>query len=176
MQMQSTHRINHLRRFALMMAIVTFFLAFDQWTKYLISHSMVLEESIEMVPGFFFITYIRNYGVAFGMFSNLPEVMRQVLVLGLPTLILLFLFILFFWKEFNRSLPTVGLSLIIGGAISNLLDRYVLGYVIDFLEFDLGFMKWPAFNVADSCVTVGGVGLMLYFTFTQGKHTASKSK
>ena len=163
-----------MKRVGLLIAIVGFFVSLDQWTKWLVSHHFMYQESMEVIPGFFFLTYIRNFGVAFGMFSNMPDYIRHVLVLGLPTLILLFLFVLFFWREFRYVLPTLGLSLIIAGAISNLMDRYTLGYVVDFLEFDLGFMKWPAFNVADSCVTVGGVGLMVYFTFFQKQREDSK--
>jgi signal peptidase II len=126
---------------------------------------MVLEQSWEIVSGFFYITYIRNFGVAFGMFSNLAPALRQVLVLVLPCLILVLLLVLYFWKDFQERIPTLGLCLVISGAVSNLLDRFFLGYVVDFLDFDLGLMRWPAFNVADSCVTVGGIGLMIFFTF-----------
>jgi signal peptidase II len=165
----------HLKRLSFLGALVAVVVVADQWTKWLIVESFVLEESVSVISGFFEITHIRNFGAAFGMFSQMSTLIRQLLLLALPIGILIFLCVLFFWKDFQSKFTTLALSLIIAGAIGNMIDRIVQGYVVDFLHFNVGFMWWPAFNVADACVSVGGVMLMIFFTFIHKPSHFSKT-
>lgn len=155
----------NIMRFSFLSSLVIFVVVLDQWTKQLVVNALVLEESIDIIPGFFNLTYIRNFGVAFGMFARMSHSIRTLILLGLPVIILIFLCVLFFWRDFQSWFTTVSLGLIISGAIGNLIDRAFQGYVVDFLDFNLGVMRWPAFNVADICVSVGGIMLLLYFSF-----------
>jgi len=139
----------------------------DQWTKALVLQRMRLHESIEIIPSFFSLTYIRNPGAAFGLFVQMSERFRFFFfpsVTLLVTLVLLHLFIKSIqddhhdgtWQPHthNRWLR-ISVALVIGGAIGNLIDRLRYGEVVDFLDFYIGRYHWPAFNVADSCITVG---------------------
>lgn len=124
----------------------------DQLSKYYISHSMVLHESVPIIPNVFHITYIINSGAAFGILEN-----KRLLF------IVIALFILAGGGYFYRKIPQqyrlfrFGLGLMGGGAIGNLIDRIATGYVIDFFDFRI----WPVFNVADIAI-VCGVATMIY--------------
>ncbi len=154
---------SQLIRTALLGVFLMCLVSLDQWSKYWIVQHMVFNEAIEMIPGFFSIVYTYNLGTAFGLFSQLPDHVRPYVVIALPTLMLFILFILFYTREFRSWIATIALSSVIAGGVGNLIDRYLQGYVVDFLLFDLGFMLWPAFNVADICVSVGGTLLLIYF-------------
>ena len=165
----------YLLRTSFLLSLAALIVVLDQWTKLLVVNSLMLEERIELIPHFFDLTYVRNYGAAFGIFSRFSPSIRQMVLLGLPSLILIFLLALYFWKDFQSRLPTASLALIISGALSNLIDRSAQGFVVDFLDFNLGITHWPAFNLADSCVTVGGILLLVHFSFFHQKHASPSS-
>jgi signal peptidase II len=133
----------------------------DQITKAVVLSTMRLYESIPVIPGLFNLTHIHNPGGAFGFMARQSETVRTLLfvVAALAALVLIF----FFYRRVPASHPLLasGLALVFGGAIGNLIDRIRFGSVVDFLDFYLGEMHWPAFNVADSAVTVG----MLIFVY-----------
>ncbi len=130
-------------------------IALDQLTKAMVMARMELHESIPVVEGFFALTYVRNTGAAFGIFSGLLEQYRVPFLLAVSTLALVVLF----W--FVRTVPTDRRAVIaacggvLGGAIGNMIDRLAYGEVIDFLDVYVGTYHWPAFNVADSAITIG---------------------
>jgi len=134
----------------------------DQLTKWIIDRTMPLHYSIPVIDGFLSLTYIRNTGAAFGIFADSHAAFR------LPFLIVVSLVAIGFILTMLRRLPQqekgliTALSLILGGAIGNLIDRIVYGEVIDFLDFYMGKYHWPAFNVADSCITMG-VSITVYY-------------
>lgn len=100
---------------------------------------------------FFNLVYVWNRGVSFGMFSSLEH--SQIIFSAIQSLILI---ILFFWLYRNDRLHiTYAVSLIIGGALGNLIDRIKNAAVADFLDFHIASYHWPAFNLADSCVFIG---------------------
>lgn len=100
---------------------------------------------------FFNLVYVWNHGVSFGMFSGLEH--GQIIFSAIQSLILI---ILFFWLYRNDRLHiTYAVSLIIGGALGNLIDRIKNAAVADFLDFHIASYHWPAFNLADSCVFIG---------------------
>jgi signal peptidase II len=107
-----------------------------------------------VIPGIFSITRIHNTGIAFGLFPGLPDVFMVVTLISM-------LVVLFFYLTATPrgALLTAGCGLILGGAVGNLIDRFRLHYVIDFIDFNF----WPAFNIADSAVTIGVALLMLSF-------------
>ncbi|MDJ0855588.1 MAG: signal peptidase II [Desulfobacterales bacterium] len=127
----------------------------DQLTKLLILREVGLHASIPVIPGFFHITHVQNPGGAFGFLANQSALVRGILFLAVSTLAVGL--VLWFY---HQTPPTYrwlanGFALIIGGAVGNLIDRVRFGKVIDFLDFFIRDWHWPAFNVADSAITVG---------------------
>jgi len=135
-------------------------IALDQWTKAIVVEVMPLYSSREVIRGFFSLVHTRNPGIAFSLFADSGPLIRNVLVpLMSVAAVALILFML--WSSRNTGAKThAGLSLILAGAVGNLYDRAAYGYVVDFLDFYIGPYHWPAFNVADSCITIGA-GLIL---------------
>ncbi len=137
-------------------------IGFDQASKLAIDKSFQLYESINVMP-FFNLTYVHNTGAAFSFLSEAGGWQRwffAALAIIMSTIMTIWLTRL---KE-NETLLAVALSLILGGAIGNLIDRLFYGYVIDFLDVYYGTYHWPAFNIADSAITIG-VALMLVESF-----------
>ncbi len=127
----------------------------DQITKALILHYIPLYTSISVIPGFFNLTHVQNPGGAFGFMANQSPNLRIILFLIVSFLaICLILFIYINTPKTHPFLAT-GFAMIFGGAIGNLIDRIRFGQVVDFLDFYIGKQHWPAFNVADSAVSVG---------------------
>jgi signal peptidase II len=133
----------------------------DQGTKALVQRLMSLHESHLVLDGILRLTYVRNRGAAFGILSE-AELPYQSLVFSAVSLLALLAIAVYAWRLPNRSwLPRLALTLIMGGAVGNLLDRARLGYVIDFVDVFWGAHHWPAFNVADSAITIGVALLVL---------------
>jgi len=131
----------------------------DQITKRIVDTTMQLYQSIELIP-YFQLTYMRNQGAAFSFLSGAGGWQRWFFI-GLA--VIASVFICFWLKKLNRSQrwEAIAWSLVLGGALGNLIDRILYGYVIDFLDVYIGDWHWPAFNVADSAITVGVVMLVL---------------
>ena len=150
-------------------------LILDQWTKYLIVSNFKLGESINIIDYFFNLTYVRNRGAAFGMLSNLSPNFRDPLFIFIPIIVLIIIGIIFIRIKPHQVLIAVSLTLIMGGAIGNLIDRLKYGYVVDFLDFHWkATYHWPAFNVADSCIVIG-VGFMFIESLLEGKQSTNNS-
>lgn len=143
--------------FLLMGAVV----ALDQLTKALVDRSMSLHESRSLIDGLVSLTYVRNRGAAFGLFSD-AELPFQSALFSLVSLAALGAIAFYFFKLPDTSrLARAALALVMGGAVGNLIDRARLGSVIDFVDVFWGLHHWPAFNVADSAISVGVVLLIL---------------
>jgi len=135
--------------------------ALDQATKAAIERLLSLHESRTLIEGLLQLTSVRNRGAAFGLFSSasLPYQSTMFAVLSLLALLAIGVYA---WKLPPSSrLPRSGLALIMGGALGNLLDRVRLGYVIDFVDAYWGPHHWPAFNAADSAISIGVCLLVL---------------
>ncbi|MCX7982611.1 MAG: signal peptidase II [Syntrophales bacterium] len=142
----------------------------DQLTKVWIDTNLPLHASIPVIPGFFHITYVRNPGAAFGFLAQASPGLRSIFFLAVAVLaVILILYYLHQYPE-RPSIFTYALSFIFSGAIGNMIDRVRLGAVIDFLDFFLGDAHWPAFNVADSAITVGAA-LLFYALIKDTKKT-----
>ena len=129
----------------------------DQISKTAIRSTMTLYESITVIPGFFHLTYITNDGMAFGI--NFPF---GIYIFSTISIILTVILFWYLWtiREENIFLRS-GVAMILAGAIGNLIDRLLLGEVVDFLDFMIGDLHWYVFNFADSFVTIG-MGIILY--------------
>lgn len=127
----------------------------DQVTKYLVMTHIPLYHSIPVIPGFFNLTHIYNPGGAFGFMATGSTGMRNLLFIGVSTLAIGL--IVYFYRNTPRSHRYLAsaLAMIFGGAVGNLIDRLRFGAVIDFLDVYVGAHHWPAFNVADSAITIG---------------------
>jgi signal peptidase II len=136
----------------------------DQATKLLVDRVLALHESHQVVDGFLRLTYVRNRGAAFGILSD-AELPYQSALFSLLSLAALTAIALYAWRLPAESrLPKTALALIMGGAVGNLVDRMRLGYVIDFVDAYVGPHHWPAFNVADSAISIG-VALLIVDMF-----------
>ena len=128
----------------------------DQLTKLIVHSSMNLYDSIQVIPYLLNFTYIRNEGIAFGIYFEGAETIFIVL----PILITIYLFYLLKSEEFQDKFSQIALFLIIAGAVGNIIDRIFRGYVVDFIDFYLNGMHWYVFNIADSSVTIGLIFLL----------------
>jgi signal peptidase II len=142
-------------------AVILVVVGIDQVTKFLIFHHFALHESQVVIPGFFNLTYLTNNGAAFSILAGQPALWRQVFFIGAAgvALVIIWLSLRSFGR--NSALYTLALALIAGGAIGNLIDRIRFSFVIDFLDVYVGTYHWPAFNIADSAITIG-VGLFIF--------------
>jgi signal peptidase II len=142
---------------------ILFWIFIDQATKLIVAGSVNLYESVRLIPGFFNITVIHNKGAIFGFFSQTGNQLVYVL-LTLASFAALGLVVYYFFKTPPaEKLMKISLSLVLAGALGNLIDRIFRGYVIDFLDFYVEKWHWPFFNVADSCITIGACLLILVF-------------
>ena len=127
----------------------------DQATKLLVLAKMPLYYSIPVIEGFFNLTHIRNPGGAFGFMAASSQGVRNLLFIGVS--IVAMGLIVYFYRSTPKTYPYLAsaLAMIFGGAVGNLIDRLRFGEVVDFLDVYVGAYHWPAFNVADSAITVG---------------------
>lgn len=146
----------------LLIGSLVFVLFLDQFTKWLAVVHLKPLGSIPVIPQIFHLTYVENSGIAFGFFRNHPELLTIVITVSL--------FILLIYTQFftgaNR-LRKIAYGFILGGAFGNLVDRYRIQHVIDFLDFRV----WPVFNVADSFITIGVI-LFVWFSLKGSDHAS----
>jgi signal peptidase II len=131
----------------------------DRATKFLIMSTFEPGESVAVVPGFFSLTYVRNPGAAFGLLAG--SSLREPLLILFAMTAVAGLSWLLVQTPADRAWKRGAAAGIIGGAIGNLYDRISYGSVVDFLDVYVGDWHWPAFNVADSAITVGVAVLLL---------------
>jgi signal peptidase II len=134
-------------------------LVIDQITKYIANTSMSLYQTIEVIPYFNF-TLAYNYGAAFSFLADAGGWQRWFFT-GLAAIFSAVIFVWITRLKSTAKLEVISLSLILGGAIGNLIDRLIFGYVIDFLDVYYQSYHWPAFNIADSAICIGAVLLIL---------------
>jgi len=150
----------------------------DQLTKGAIQTNLYYGQSIPVIDGFFSIAYVKNTGAAFGFGAGAHEYFRIVMFLILPVIFCGWIFYMLIQTIKSPFYLSLAYALILAGAIGNLIDRFSLGYVVDFLLF---YWKneanhFPAFNVADSCITVAaGLLIIDFFAQLKAKKLASQS-
>jgi len=136
-------------------------LLLDRITKWAIAQTIPLEDTVNIIPGFFRLTHLENTGAAFSLFADSSSPFRTTLLIAFSVAALAVVSVLL-WKDrriFHSG--TLALSLILGGAVGNLWDRVIDGEVTDFLDFYVGVHHWPPFNVADSAIVVGALLLFM---------------
>jgi signal peptidase II len=138
--------------------------AVDQISKKLISINLLPGQSKPIIENIFCLTLVHNKGVAFGLFSE-----RAAFFVFISIIVVLLIIVSFQKIKGYGLLLKVGLSLILGGAVGNLIDRFMFGYVIDFLDFRI----WPVFNIADSAITIGAGLLVIYLLKLKESKSAS---
>lgn len=141
-------------------------LVLDQASKLLIDGTMQLYQSIPLLPSFN-LTYVHNTGAAFSFLSTAGGWQRWLFA-GLALVISIGITVWLTRLQKHETVLAAALSLILGGAVGNLIDRLIYGYVIDFLDVYYGTWHWPAFNIADAAITLG-VMLMLAESFGLGR-------
>lgn len=133
----------------------------DQFFKAYIAATMRLHESIPIIEGYFNITYVKNPGAAFGFLANSAPEFRSLFLISV-TVIAIVLILYFISKNTAKEVfLTFSLSLILGGAVGNLIDRIRFGAVTDYLDFYISSYHWPAFNVADAAISLGALILVV---------------
>ena len=153
--------------------LITFGLAFagvvilDILTKLAIITLLPLHHYRQVIPGFFNLVHVRNRGIAFGIFSSASASWKELVLLVFPLIAVAGIL----WMLFRYPKVTPGMALalgaVLGGALGNLLDRLRFQEVVDFLDFHWGGFHWPAFNLADSAITLG-VGFLVYYFWREG--------
>ncbi len=141
----------------------------DQISKKVVRVKIESNERIEVLGDLFILTKVENKGAFLGMWSQLPEYLRVILLSVLPTLAVLW-FIIYLIRDKKMSIPmVVGVSFMLGGGIGNLYDRIVYGSVTDFMHIDLGFTQTGIFNAADVSIMVGGFFVLLLYIMDRRK-------
>jgi len=147
-----------MRRFFTFLGIASLCALGDQITKYLVWEQV--DYSLQLLP-FLSLTKTTNSGFTFGLFHNAEGLLKGIAYYGVPSLFLSLLAVILY--RIREPLKGIPLALILGGGIGNLLDRFLLGEVRDFIDFHLGTWHYPTFNVADICITSGALMLLLEY-------------
>jgi signal peptidase II len=148
------------KRNILFLAITVLVVLLDQATKVWIISTLGLHEGFPLIDGFFSIVHVRNPGAAFGFLAGAPPLFRYLFFIAVTVAAIVL--ILHYLRVSRIEEPSLvsALALILAGAVGNLIDRIRFGEVVDFLDVYIGSHHWPAFNVADSAITVGAGVLM----------------
>ena len=155
-----------------LLGIIVAIIALDQWSKWAIKTSFNLYQSEPVIQDLLHFTFVTNDGMAFGL--SFPGGKHILLVM---TILLTGFIIGFLWKEREgHPLVKYGLALILSGAIGNLIDRFLYGKVVDFLDLMIGDFHWYIFNVADSSVTIGMVLFIVHSIIYESSHLKNESK
>lgn len=148
--------------------------ALDRWSKIEVAERLPLHSSKTVVDGFFDIVHTRNTGLAFSLFADSPPLVRNVVLPAVSLAAVVLIVFLFARQPDAGRASTPALTLVLAGAAGNLYDRFAYGYVVDFLDVYVGAYHWPAFNVADSAITVGAA-LLLIGSFRKPKPAAGET-
>ncbi|RLB19267.1 MAG: signal peptidase II [Deltaproteobacteria bacterium] len=146
----------------------------DQVSKWLVAHHIPLFQSRVIIPGLFNLVHTHNRGIAFGLLNRDSSSPTIFLITAASLVVIVVLIIWYVRSTEKDTFLTLGISLIMGGTLGNMTDRLRLGLVVDFLDIYLGRFHWPAFNVADSSITIGTfmIGLSLILSHKRSSHAS----
>ena len=145
----------------LLVTLAALTVALDQVTKAIVHSTLPLHDSIVVIPGFLDFTHTRNTGAAFGLLNAVDLPFKQAILTGVAVTALAAIGVYAARSASRERAALLGLTLVIGGAIGNLIDRVMMGYVLDFIDvYWRGWHFW-VFNVADAAITVGAALLIL---------------
>ncbi len=142
------------------MCLTGFLVSLDQLTKLYVHTQFQLHETLPVIENFFHITYVRNFGAAFGFLSQTSSNFRDLFFLMVPPIACLTIVYILKTVRSDDTAQTVALSSIFAGALGNYIDRLQFRYVIDFLDFHYRSLSWPAFNIADMAIVTGVIALV----------------
>jgi signal peptidase II len=151
-----------LTKFKLVIVCLLSIIVVDQVSKLIVDRTMPLHHSIPIIENFFNLTYIRNTGAAFGIFAGASARFRLPLLILFSAFAIGFIVIMLKRLSDKETGLIIALAFVLGGALGNLIDRVLYGEVIDFLDFYWSDYHWPAFNLADSFITVGVLVTVYY--------------
>jgi signal peptidase II len=154
-----------MKKHAPYLIFIAILVALDQTAKFLVAKSVPLHGSVTVLKNFLAISRVHNKGAIFGTFSQARGTLVSTFLLAASVVALLFVVYYFLKTPTGHRPMKIALSLLLAGAIGNQVDRFVRGYVIDFLEVHVKSFYWPTFNVADSCISIGAVLLIALFLF-----------
>ena len=160
------------RKYLLLMCLTGFIVSLDQITKLYVHTQFRLHESITVIPDFFNITYVRNFGAAFGVLGQSSANFRELFFLLVPPIACVTILYILRTVKNSDLKQVIALSGIFAGALGNYIDRVQFRYVIDFLDFYYGPHSFPAFNVSDMAI-VGGVISLVFFMLIEKESPAS---
>jgi len=149
-----------MKKILIFISLIFVIVFIDQYSKSYVSENFRLHESVSVIDGFFNLTYVQNKGAAFGFGGKFHDVIRVGLFKVLPVLACVWLLVLLLRSFRGPLLMTWAYTLILGGAVGNIIDRIRLDYVVDFFDFYYGRNHFATFNVADSAITLAA-GLII---------------
>ena len=158
-------RVRRNYRWLILPALGVVFL--DQLTKQIVLKSIAIYETIPVIQGFFDLVHVRNKGMAFGIMNHAKSNTGTWLLVAMSSVAVVLLLVWFFRMKDESIFFTLSLSLILGGAVGNVIDRLRFGEVVDFLDVYVGTHHWPAFNVADAAITVGTIMIAANLLFAR---------
>jgi len=176
--MSGTSQLPKIRlKYVILILLTLCIIVLDQLTKSMILGKFKLGESISVIFNYFNITYVQNRGAAFGLLAQANPEFRVPFFIIVPVVALITIAYIFRKLPEDDKKLSIALSLVIAGAVGNLIDRLTLGFVVDFLDFHWNWAyHFPAFNVADSAICVGvGIIMLDLLTQNQGRTQADAS-
>ena len=147
------------RQIAISAVFIFAILAIDQISKTLIVANLAIGQSMPIIKNILHVTFVKNTGAAFGLFKNSTPIFIAISIIAVVFIAGLILSSIKKANFFSNKAFDIGLILILSGALGNLIDRLKCGYVIDFIDVRI----WPVFNIADTCITIGTILLLLSF-------------
>src|SRR5574344_1597763 len=148
-----------------LLVISSLIILLDQIVKLLITHNLVVGESIKIINNFFYITYVNNSGAAWSILTG-----NRILLIVITLLVL---FIIYKYLIKDKKLEKIIYGLLVGGVIGNLIDRVVRGYVIDYLDFYIFNYDYPIFNIADAAIVIAVI-LLIYLIIKGDKYDSRR--
>ncbi|SMC55900.1 signal peptidase II [Papillibacter cinnamivorans] len=153
----------------LLAAVAVILVALDQFVKYWVKEQIPLYGARSFLEGFIQLTHVQNLGAAWSTFSG----MRWVLV-SISAVVSVAIVVLLSRRIVRYPLGRWALTIVLAGAVGNLIDRAIFGYVTDMFRFQ--FFEFPVFNVADMCVVIGGILTGIYYVFFYEKHDGKRER
>ena len=144
-----------LSKFWMLFGIAAVVVILDQGTKLLVVSNIPAYDSMAVIPGFFDLTHIYNTGGAFGFLAGKSSLFRHLFFLSASAIAMAMIVYLYLQTPRDYLFLRIGLAMILGGAVGNVIDRIRLGKVVDFLDLHVNDLHWPAFNIADSAISIG---------------------
>jgi signal peptidase II len=165
MSQSTVARVKRLSRLLSVLIAILVFLG-DQATKALVESSIPERSVVPVLPHFFNLTHTNNAGAAFGLFSESPAPWKTAMLIVVSGALLITVVAIVWRSRHLQWETTVGLALILGGALSNLFDRIRFGRVVDFIDVYYRSYHWPTFNLADSAIVMGAGFLVFQVIFS----------